>query len=914
MRPDTGPGPSGGRPRTHAPPPPRVAAATLRRALPPEDRAVFPAELDELYRLRLRARGPARARWWYRRQVAELILRRLWTSARRVTTTTMEWTTDMDALRRDLAYAARRLIRSPGFTFVAVLSLALGIGANTAMFSLVNAVLLRELPVDDVDRLVEVYTGEDDGYPYATSSHPDYLDLRAAAVGGEGPLSNVIGSRTVLARLDRDGEPQVVMGELVSWDYFRELGVPMALGRSFTADEDATPGTHPVVVLAHRTWVNDFGGDPDIVGRTVRVSGRPFTVVGVVDEAWNGTLPVVVTQVYAPLMMTNQFMEGGIDQLSRRGSRSMFLKGRLREGATPEQADAWLASFATGLEERYPETNTGHAMAALSSADVALHPLVDGVLAPVAGGLLAVVGLVLLIACANLASFLLARAEDRRTEIAMRLALGAGRGALVRQLLVETTLLALLGGAAGVLLAHWTLGLVMAFQPPIPVPISVDVGLDTTVLVFTGAVSVVAGVLFGLAPALRATNPDVAPTLKLGDAAARRGRRFDLRRTLVAAQISLSFVLLVGAGLFVRSLQKARAIDPGFDTGPAALVWPMSELSGYETARERADLALRIRGALEADPRIEAVAMADRLPLGAAVQTGAYGLPDVPPSERPSGLHDIDNARVAPGYFEAMGVEVVQGRAFTDDDLEGERLAVVSRAFVDRYYPGEDVTGRRVDRGGGESVRIVGVAADTKVRTLGEAPRPFVYELADEATLGSLEFVVRGEGTGDELLARTLEVVDGIDPDLVFLETKTMDEHLALLLFPPRMAAGLLTVFGGLALLLAAVGIWGVVSHAVARRTREVGIRVSLGASAREVVGLLVGSGMRLVGFGVGVGLLLAVAAVVPLSNYLYGIERLDLVTFAGIPAVLGAVALAAAWFPARRAARVDPMRALRSE
>lgn len=894
--------------------PPRAAAAILRRVLPLEDRHVFPAELAELYAIRLRARGRVRARWWYRRQVVELSLRRLATAARRATRTTMEWMTDMDALRRDLAYAARRLIRSPGFTLVAVLSLALGIGANTAMFSLVNAVLFRDLPVRDAESLVEVYTGEDDGYAYATSSHPDYLDLRAAAVAGDGPLSNVIGSRMILARLDGDGGPELVMGELVSWDWFQELGVPMALGRSFTAEEDATPGTHPVALLGYRAWVNEFGADPGVVGRTVRLSGRPFTVVGVLDERWNGSLPVMVSQIYAPLAMTNAFMEGGIDQLSRRGSRSMFLKGRLRSGATPEQADAWLAAFARGLEERYPDTNTGHAMAALPSAEVALHPLVDGMLTPVAGLLLAVVGLVLLIACANLASFLLARAEDRRTEIAMRLALGAKRRALVRQLLVETTLLAVLGGGAGVLLAHWTLGLVMAFQPPIPVPLSIDVGLDATVLGFTVVVSVAAGLLFGLAPALRATNPDVAPTLKLGDAARARGRRFDLRRGLVVAQIALSLVLLVGASLFVRSLQKARSIDPGFDTGPAALVWPMSELSGYETARERADLALRIRDALEADPRIDAVAMADRLPLGAAVQTGAFGLPDVPPSERPSGFHDIDNARVGPGYFAAMGVEVLQGRAFTDEDLDGEPIAVVSRAFVDRFYPGQDVIGRRLETGGGESIRIVGVAADTKVRTLGEAPRPYIYELGGEPTLGALQFVVRGDGTGDELLARTLAVIDEIDPDLVFLETKTMDAHLALLLFPPRMAAGLLTVFGTLALLLAAVGIWGVVSHAVARRTREVGIRVSLGAGARSVVGLLVASGMRLVALGLVVGMALAAAAAVPLSGFLYGVEPLDLATFVAIPLVLAGVALAAAWVPARRAARVDPMRALRSE
>ena len=900
----------------HASPPP-LFAALLIAALPAEDREVFPGELEELFQLRVASgRGSRfRAGWWYRRQVVELILRRALSGLRRFATSFLEWCTDMDALRRDLVYALRRLARSPGFTIVAVLSLALGIGANTAMFSLVNAVLLRDLPVRDAETLVEVYTSDNDGFAHATSSHPDYLDVRAAVASGDGPLEALVGSRSFIGRLDTEGDPRVVMGELVSWDYFQELGVPMALGRSFTAEEDATPGTHPVAILGHRSWQLDFGGDPAVVGSTVRLSGTPYTVVGVAAKEWNGTLPVLVSQFYVPLMMTNGLMgSGDVDQLSRRGSRSMFLKGRLDEGATVEQASAWLASVSTGLEEQYPDTNERRIMSAIASTDVSLHPVVDGMLTPVAGLLLGVVGLVLLIACANLASFLLARAEDRRTEIAMRLALGAGRSALVRQLLVETTLIALLGGLAGVFLANWTLRLLMAFQPPIPIPVSVDVGLDRTVLVFTAVISLLAGLAFGLAPALRATNPDIAPTLKLGSAAQSRTRRFDLRRSLVVAQIALSFVLLIGAGLFVRSLQKAQAIDTGFDVGPAALVWPMPEMSGYEGAEEVDRVTMQLRDAFLAHPRIDRVALADRIPLGIAVQTAGYELPGVPPTSASDGLHDIDNANIGAGYFEAMGVPILRGRPFADEDAEGERVVIVSQAFVERFYPGEEVIGRTILSSGATELRIVGVAADTKVRTLGEEPRPYVYEMRTRVMLGGMEFVVRGQGDSDELLAAALEVVDQVDPDLVLFEAKTMDEHLALLLFPPRMAALLLGVFGGLALVLAAVGIWGVVSHAVARRTREVGIRVSLGATAREVIGLLVGSGMRLVALGIVVGLVLAVAAVVPLSRMLYGIQALDIATFAAIPLVFGGVAALAAWVPARRAARVDPVRALRSE
>lgn len=810
----------------------------------------------------------------------------------------------------DLKYALRRLVRTPGFTLVAVLSLAIGIGANTAVFSVVNAVLLRGLPVEARRELVEIYTSESDGYAYSTSSYPDFQDMR----GLTGVFSGVVGTRTFLARVERGDEPAMAFGELVSWDYFQVLGVRMHLGRSFLSDEDATPGTHPVTVLGYRAWVNDFGADPSVVGSTVRLGGNPYTVVGVLPESFTGTMPVLVTGYYVPLMMTNHVMGSLLeDQLGRRGSRSMFVKGRLRPGATVEQANAALASLAAGLAEAHPQSNEARTMSALPSGDVALHPLVDRALKPVAALLLTVVGLVLLIACANLASFLLARAEDRRKEIAVRLALGAGRAGLIRQLLTETMLLAVLGGAAGVVLAHWTLGLIMAFKPPLPIPVDLNVGLDRTVLFFTAGVSLLAGIVFGLAPALQATNPDVAPTLK--DEAGRTGKpgRFNLRSTLVVAQVALSFVLLIGAGLFVRSLQKAQHIEPGFYTGAAALAWPMPELSGYETPEEQRDLVRRAEERLLAHPAVERVALADRLPLGAGIQTRGYDLPERA-SGRPDGRTDVDNASVSVSYFETMEVPILRGRGFTADDEDGEAVAVVSQAFVDRFYPGRDILGMVLDPGSSRPKRIVGVAADTKVRTLGEAPRPYVYELVTHTGAFGSQFIVRGRGTSAQLLAATRQVLAEVDPDLVFFEFKTMEEHLALMLFPPRMAALLLGVFGGLALLLAAVGIYGVVSYAVAKRTRELGIRMSLGATARDVAALAVGGGMRLVAIGGVLGIALAAAVTRTLSAFLYGVAPTDLVTFAGIPILLAGVAFVAALVPARRAAAVDPMVALRSE
>ncbi len=903
--------------------PPRLAHLLIRGRLPAELADAVSGDLEEEYRRR-RAGGTGRARsdLWFWGQAVTLRAGSLRRASARLRAMTPTWERNrprraghdqttrswMPMRPDDVKYAVRRLVRAPGFTLVAVLSLALGIGANTAMFSLVNAVLLRDLPVRAPEQLVEVYTSDEDGYPYATSSYPDFADLR----GRDEVFRDVMGTRTFVSRLDQGERPQVVFGEAVSWNYFSGLGVPMALGRSFLEEEDRTAGTHPVTVLGYRTWQRDFGGDPSILGGSVRLDGRPYTVVGVAPESFTGSMPVLVTSLYVPTMQVEAI--GGFEgQTSRRSSRSMFLKARLGPGVTVDQANAWLAAFSAALAEQYPDSNEGRLMTAIPIGDVALHPLVDRVLKPVAALLLVVVGLVLVIACANLASFLLARAEDRRKEIAVRLALGAGRASLIRQLLVETVMLALLGGAVGILLADWTLGLLMSFKPPIPIPVDFDVSLDRTVLLFTAGVSLAAGIAFGLAPALQATRPDIAPTLKDEGTGGGRPRRWTLRRGLVVTQVALSFVLLIGAGLFVRSLQKAQRIDPGFDIGPAALVWPFAQISGYDTDEAVAGLYRELEERLLAHPAIERVGVADRFPLGAAVQTSGYVLPGIPADSR-DGDYDLDNAHVSPGYFDAMGVPILSGRTFTDDDRAGERVIIVSEAFVRRFYPGEDVVGSTIEDGSGQPLRIVGVARDTRVRTLGESPRPFVYELVGQGGMFGAEFVVRGKGTGAELLEVTRSVLDEVDPDLVLMEAKTMNEHLALMLFPPRMAAMLLSVFGGLALVLAAIGIYGVVSHAVAKRTRELGIRMSLGASARDVVRMAVGGGMRLVGVGAVVGILLAATVSWSISRFLYGIGTTDLATFAGIPVLLTLVALLAAWVPARRASAVDPVRALRAE
>ena len=551
-------------------------------------------------------------------------------------------------------------------------------------------------------------------------------------------------------------------------------------------------------------------------------------------------------------------------------------------------------------------------MTVLATNDVSVHPLVDRALVPVAGLLLTVVGLVLLIACANLASFLLARAADRQREIAVRLALGAQRWTLVRQLLTETTLLAVLGGAAGIVVAQWTISALLSFQPPIPIPLNLDISIDRTVLLFALGVSILAGVFFGLAPALQSTRPDVAPTLRDESHATSGPSRFTLRNFLVVVQVALSMVLLIGAGLFVRSLQKAQAIDLGFYSGPSAIVWPNLEMSRISEGEGRA-LQLELKERLSAIPGVTGVAMAGRVPLGANVQTNGI-LPEG--AEPPFGQdqYDIDAVSVGDDYFEVLDIPLLQGRAFSSVDVEeSEPVTIVSEAFARRFWPGENAIGKTVERGD-RTLRVVGVARDTKVRTLGEEPRPYIYFSARQSYNPALSYVVRRGGNAAQLVSQSRTALRELRSDLLIFDAVTMEEHLALMLFAPRMAALLLSVFGGLALLLSAIGLYGLVSYAVSRRTREVGIRISLGADTGSVIRMVVGDGMRLVLVGSAIGVVISGAVTWLISNFLYGIGATDVATFVSIPALLVGVAFVAAYVPARRASRINPVEALRTE
>jgi predicted permease len=813
----------------------------------------------------------------------------------------------METLFADLRYTIRRLMQRPGFTLVAVLTMALGIGANSAIFSIVNAILLRPLPVESPGELVEIYSQEGDEEP-VPNAYPDYLDIR----GRDDLFVGVTGYTMDLLSMDVGDRSEVVMGEAVSGNYFELLGVPAARGRTFIPGEDDAPGAAPVVVISDGLWRRRFAADPNIVGRTLRLKGRPFEVIGVASPKFKGLYVGFASQMWIPVTTRAHF---GGDDLEDRGSRWLMVKGRLRQGVTPEQAQAGMNVLGRQLATTYPESNDNRRFTIIPTNDVRLHPVVDRALMPVAALLMAVVGLLLLIVCTNLANLLLARALARRKEVAIRLAIGAGRGRLIRQLLTESLVLAILGGVFGLLIAIWTANLLVSFQPPIMFQLTLDLGIDGRVLAFTFLVSVLAGVFFGLAPALQATKPELIPALKdeLDNVGGRR-RRFGLRDSLVVAQVAISLVLLIGAGLFVRSLISAQDIDPGFERERVAIIMLSPSIAAYEDSRAR-DLLSSVVERARTLPGVEGAALASRMPLGVSVNTNELFVEGVatPEGEAPS----IDAVTVSSGYFDVMGIPLLQGRDFQEqDDESAPRVAIVSDAAARRFWPGENPIGKRLRLGSpeGELREIVGVARDTKVRTLGEKPRPYLYLPHLQRHRGFMALVTRTSGDPKPMLSTLRREILLVDEGMPIMESKTMTEHLGIMLFAPRIGGILLGVFGGLGVLLATIGLYGVVSYAAAQRTREVGIRVALGARPGDVMQLVVGRGMMLVGVGVVIGLVLAFAAALPLGSLLYGVSVSDPVTFVGITLLLAGVAFVATMVPALRAARLDPMVALRRE
>jgi len=838
----------------------------------------------------------------------------------------------MGSLLYDLRHAARALAARPGLMVAAVLSLALGVGANTALFTFLSALFFDPVPVAEPARLVSVFTTDEEFPGMLPTSWPNYRDLREDSE----TFSGLAAFLPVQLSLSGSGEPEKIDATLVSGNFFDVLGVSPAPGRALAAGDDRPGSGAPVAVIAHGLWQRRFGGDPGLLGRTITLNGQPITVVGIAPEGFHGALTLRRSELWLPLALEDRMLAGTLAAwFDLRGALMLGVIGRLAEGVSREQAGSSLSARAAALAEEYPDENRGRTWTLLPYLSANINPNERPQYVRTGGMLAAVVALVLLVACGNVANLLLARAVGRRREIAVRLALGAGRGRLLRQLLAESLLLALGGGALGLVVAALARSTLWALRPP-GIPEGLDLSFDARVLAFTLLLSLATGLLFGLAPALRSARTPLVDALKAGGrsgsgeegvGASGRGilarlglARVPLGHLLVGAQVALSLVALIGAGLFLRGLGRAQAIDPGFAASELAVV--TFDLGSRDLAPQDARaLQDRLLERVRALPGVRAAALGQNL---AFVTTGLARPAAIEGHRSETGEEAVFLAyqAVSPGYFEALGIPLLAGRSFEEADREGNLpVAVVNRTFAESFWgeAGLDgALGRAIAFDGEEApVRVVGVVEDARYFTLGEDPRPYLYlplgqSFAPETTLHIR--TASGAGSPASLLGAVRREIRALDPNLALYNVEPMMAILARSLWAPRMAAGLLAVFGGVALVLVSVGIYGVMAYSVNRRRREIGIRAAIGADRRRVLGGVLGRSMKVVGAGAAAGLLLAFLATRAVAGLLYGIRPFDPVSVLGMTFLLLLVAFVASLLPALQATRVDPVVVLRDE
>jgi len=821
----------------------------------------------------------------------------------------------------DVRFALRWLRRSPGFTLVAVASLAIGIGFNTALFTIVDALLFKPLPVASPDRLVDIFTSDSTGtVQYSTSSYPDYLDLDRRNEVFEG----IVGYSPMFAAVNLDSRSRLAMGEIVTGNYFQLFGVSAAMGRTIEPRDDV-PGAPRVAMVSHRYWTRELASAPDALGRSVRIRGNTYQIVGVAPSWFNGMVPVLSPELWIPSasslevepvgMHDTMPSPTGATRLERRADRWMFMRARLKPGRTVDDARANLALLMNGLEREYPTTDAGRRLSLRATKDVHFHPSADPIVVPIAAGLMIVVGLVLLIACANVASMLLARAASRHKEIAVRLAIGANGRRLLGQLLTEGIVLSLLGAIAGTLLAWWITSAVGAMSLPLPIPLTFNLRIDVRVLIFTIVATVGAGVLAGLAPGIQATRADVSADLRGEKVVSRAaGHGWTLRDALVAGQIAVTALLLIVAALLMRSLAVAERTNPGFAVKSLAVVSTDTTTLRYDEQRSRQffDQAVARIGAL---PGVESVALATRVPLQVNANTWEIWIPG---RHRP-GEHGetVEVTTVSPEYFKTIGVGIVEGRGFTPDDRpDTPRVAVVNETLARRFWPGESAIGKvfRTRGGEGPPFQIVGVSADHKVVTISERPTPFLHVARTQRPSPYTALVARTRGDAGTLLRDMRRELLALDPNVVFIENQTMETEVDATLLPMRASAWLVGGVGMIAMVLAAVGLYGVIAYSVARRTREIGIRVALGARPGAVVQMVMRQGLLVAVPGLIAGCALAIVAARAISSALYGVTPSDPVSWLTAAGLLLAVSAAANFVPAFRASRVNPTQALRIE
>jgi len=812
----------------------------------------------------------------------------------------------MPSVLQDLRFARRILVKSPVFTAVVVTTLALGIGLNTAVFSAIDAMILRPLPgVRAPDEIVQLYRSWPGDFKYGSNSVPHYLDVRERS---SDVFSGVAFWSFEQLSIAAAGRSQRVMGAMVSANYFSLLGVNAIKGRVFLPEEDEGRGAHPVAVASYNAWQGMFGGDPLIIGKQVVLNGQNYSIIGVIPKEFKGIIPLVTPSLFVPLMQYDQVRPGGAANFERRGNNSHNVIARLKPGVSYAAANERMKALVVQLRAEHPDDYKQSGITVVRQADAGIHPTMRAAQVGLSSVVMAVVLILLLVSCVNVANLFLARARDRAREMAIRLSLGALRRALVRQLLIESAVFAAVAAVVGLLVAQWAITLANQITLPFDVDFDAGLRLSPTVLLFTLGISVVTTLIFGLAPALQATRPSLIPALK-GEAPAGESRS-RITKALVVAQMALSIILLVSAGLFLRNLKAATAADKGFASDHVLVAQVDPSLQGYTRARTE-EFYRSLMDRLRANPAVREAGLASTIPLSLGENDTGAEIPGYVPAANEN--MSVQDNTVSPGYFAAMGIPV-KGRGFeAQDDSAARKVMVVNQQFVDHYFGGKDPIGKVVKSRGADHT-IIGVVPTGKYVRLGEEPTAFMYFAQAQHWNAGMVIQIRTTGDPMALIPTLRAEVAALDASLPLSDVRSMEQHLGTALLPARLSGAVLGIFGLLGLVLAVLGTYGVMAYSVAQRTREIGIRMAIGAAPRDVVRLVMRQGMSLVGIGIVIGLAGAFGASRVIRGVLYGGGENDPLTFMAVPLLLAAVAMLAIWIPARRAAALDPLVALRQE
>jgi macrolide transport system ATP-binding/permease protein len=824
-------------------------------------------------------------------------------------------------LLQDIRYAFRSMRKSPGFTAVAVITLALGIGANTAIFTVVNTVFFNPIPVKNAERLLNLYTVDPGvsarNFTFLPISLPNGQDIARDVDAFSGVAISTFGGVGVSMTID--GQPGRFGADAVTANYFDVLGVPAAMGRTFRPEEDRE-GSAPVVVLNHGFWQRKFGANPNVIGQNVLLNGQGFTIIGVMPRGFEGPTALGGPDMWVTMSMHDQVFSGLLKTLFKE-RRALFFAGiaRLKDGVRLEQAKQQLTVLGSNLERAFPGANKGRSFLAIPLLQSGINPNVRDTLTFAGAMLMTVVGLVLLIACANIANLLLSRAAGRKREISIRLAVGASRSRIIAQLLTEALMLAILGGSLGLVLAVEGRNLLWNFRPPFFANSNLSLALDYRVLLFNLAIALLTGVFFGLAPALQSSRPDLVSELKERTGAeVSASRRFGLGNLFVMLQVVLSLVALIGAGLFLTSLRNAQQTDPGFDTHNLGMITFDVGSLNYEASRVK-EFQRRVLEVVQSTPGVQEATLSSSIPL----VNGGFGrsvfLEGGDPVLHRNGMFaQVDS--ISPDYLHTMRIPILRGRGFDSSVREdGPKVTVINETVAQRFWPNEDAIGKRFKFfGADEWVQVIGVARDSKYNTIGEDPTPYMYlSLLQYPSASATVFFRTGPETRS-VLSTLRSRVQELDPNLPLTNVWPIGEVFSQALWAPRFAASLLGIFALIAMLLCSIGIYGVVSYSVGQRVREMGVRLALGAQPRDVLLMVLRQSAATIGIGLAVGLATAFALAYALArllgDLLYGVKASEPVTFLGIALGLALVGLLASYVPARRAAKVDPMVALHYE